>query len=174
MDSIRGRSGRRTGYLRVSVLRAGAEVVCSAKGGDGKFSQAGDPGDGSMNGSGGGGFVIDTAALFLGVLVLGVLGGIWIWLLSRRRRQSTWECELGHCPNQRSVLRARAERRGETAREARPRLRLLPVVVAGRARRPDGLTAAQAPHRPAGAVAAVRAHTHVRSSAVIASAIWAR
>ena len=33
----------------MSVLRAGAEVFCSAKGGDGKFSQAGDVGDCSMN-----------------------------------------------------------------------------------------------------------------------------
>ena len=39
-----------------------------------------------MFGSGGGGFVIDTATLFLVMLVFVVLGGIWIWLLSRRRR----------------------------------------------------------------------------------------
>lgn len=38
-----------------------------------------------MSGSGGGGFVIDTATLFLVVLGFAVLGGIWIWLLSRRR-----------------------------------------------------------------------------------------
>jgi LPXTG-motif cell wall-anchored protein len=39
-----------------------------------------------MGGSGGGGFVIDTATLGLVVLAFALLGGIWIWLLSRRRR----------------------------------------------------------------------------------------
>jgi LPXTG-motif cell wall-anchored protein len=39
-----------------------------------------------MSGSGGGGFVIDTATLFLVMLGFGALVGIWIWLLSRRRR----------------------------------------------------------------------------------------
>jgi LPXTG-motif cell wall-anchored protein len=39
-----------------------------------------------MGGSGGGGFVIDTATLVLGVLAFALLGGIWVWLLSRRRR----------------------------------------------------------------------------------------
>jgi LPXTG-motif cell wall-anchored protein len=39
-----------------------------------------------MTGSGGGGFVIDTATLFLFMLGLAALGGIWIWLLSRKRR----------------------------------------------------------------------------------------
>jgi hypothetical protein len=38
-----------------------------------------------MQGSGGGGFVVDTATIFLVALALVALGGIWIWLLSRRR-----------------------------------------------------------------------------------------
>jgi hypothetical protein len=33
-----------------------------------------------MNGSGGVGFVIDTATLFLFLLGLSVLAGIWFWL----------------------------------------------------------------------------------------------
>ena len=37
-------------------------------------------------GSVGGGFVIDTATIFLVAVAFVALGGIWIWLLSRRRR----------------------------------------------------------------------------------------
>ena len=39
-----------------------------------------------MTGSGGGGFVIDTATLFLFMLGFALLGGIWIGLLARKRR----------------------------------------------------------------------------------------
>jgi LPXTG-motif cell wall-anchored protein len=38
-----------------------------------------------MSGSGGGGFVIDTATLFLGVLGFVALGVIWMILLRKRR-----------------------------------------------------------------------------------------
>ena len=37
-------------------------------------------------GSGGGGFVVDTATIFLVMLAFLVLAGASIWLLSRRRR----------------------------------------------------------------------------------------
>jgi len=39
-----------------------------------------------MTGAGGVGVVIDTATLFLVVLGFAVLGGVWMWLRSRRRR----------------------------------------------------------------------------------------
>lgn len=39
-----------------------------------------------MSGSGGGGFVIDTATLFLVLLAFAALVGTWIWLLSRRKQ----------------------------------------------------------------------------------------
>ena len=39
-----------------------------------------------MTGSGGGGFAIDIATLFLFMLGLAALGGIWLWRLSRKRR----------------------------------------------------------------------------------------
>ena len=39
-----------------------------------------------MSGSGGGGFVIDIASLFLVMLAMAGLVGTWVWLLSRRKQ----------------------------------------------------------------------------------------
>jgi hypothetical protein len=40
-----------------------------------------------MNGSGGGGFVIDTATLFLVLAGISVLAGIWLWLRKQGARK---------------------------------------------------------------------------------------
>jgi hypothetical protein len=40
-----------------------------------------------MGGSAGGGFIFDTATLIQGTIAFAVLGGIWIWFRSRRRRR---------------------------------------------------------------------------------------
>lgn len=40
-----------------------------------------------MIGSGGGGFVIDTATLFLLVVGLSVLAGIWFWLRKKAQKR---------------------------------------------------------------------------------------
>jgi hypothetical protein len=40
-----------------------------------------------MGGSGGAGFIVDTGTLILGTIAFAVLGVIYIWVRSRRRRR---------------------------------------------------------------------------------------